>query len=142
MRCRRHCATALFADAATRGSLISFYSEGFPLEKAETYASLRKPFLVNDLAKQHLLLDRRKVYRTLLANNIAVPPHVIVSRNAEGEPEGTFEETEKGVVVDGVAINKPLVEKPISGEGATLVRARATTQSLGPSRPSDPACCG
>jgi inositol hexakisphosphate/diphosphoinositol-pentakisphosphate kinase len=97
-------------------SLISFYSEGFPLEKAERYAALRKPFCVNDLAKQHCLLDRRKVYRTLQAANIAVPPHVVVTRNAAGEPECDFEETDQGVIVDGVAINKPLVEKPVSGE--------------------------
>ena len=96
--------------------LISFYSDGFPLAKAEAYAQLRKPFVLNDLSKQHWLLDRRKVYEILQQEGIAVPPHAVVSRNAAGEPDVPFEETEQGVVVNGVAINKPLVEKPVSGE--------------------------
>ena len=52
----------------------------------------------------------------LQAEGIAVPPHAVVSRDANGVPDVPFEETEQGVVVNGVAINKPLVEKPVSGE--------------------------
>lgn len=32
--------------------LLSWYSDGFPLAKAQAYAALRHPFLVNDLQMQ------------------------------------------------------------------------------------------
>lgn len=45
--------------------LIAFYSSGYPLEKAEKYAALRRSFLVNELAPQYLLHDRSKVYQVM-----------------------------------------------------------------------------
>ena len=38
--------------------LISFYSKGFPLEKAISYAKMRKPLVINDLEMQYQLQDR------------------------------------------------------------------------------------
>jgi hypothetical protein len=43
-------------------------ADGFPLKKAQQYAVLRKPYLVNDVQAQDTLLDRRRVYRTLMAS--------------------------------------------------------------------------
>ena len=39
--------------------LISFFSDGFPLDKAEAYAALVRPHVINDLRSQRRLLDRR-----------------------------------------------------------------------------------
>lgn len=38
--------------------LISFFSAGFPLDKAIQYTQLRQPFVINDLESQYTLLDR------------------------------------------------------------------------------------
>lgn len=62
-------------------ALISFYSEGFPLQKAIAYAELRKPYLVNDLKAQHVLMDRKKVYEILQSEGIPVPRYACVERD-------------------------------------------------------------
>jgi hypothetical protein len=59
----------------------------------QAYASLRRPFTVNDLFAQHLLQDRIGVYRTLVANAIPVPQHIIVER--EGLEPGDWEASHK-----------------------------------------------
>jgi hypothetical protein len=112
-------------------ALLSWFSDGFPLKKAQAYARLNKPFVVNDLSKQWDLLDRRVVYRTLQDNNIPVPPHIVVNRNTpaprgvmpthevEHKAEG-FEEYEDYVECDGVRINKPFVEKPADAENHNI----------------------
>lgn len=45
--------------------MLSWHSEGFPLKKAQAYVELRRPFLINDVHMQDVLLDRRRVYKTL-----------------------------------------------------------------------------
>jgi len=96
-------------------ALISFYSTGFPLEKAEQYVRLTHPVLVNDLNMQHVLFDRRKVYELLQRHGIPVPRHAVVNRDIPGS-EDEIEETDNYVCVNGVRINKPFVEKPADAE--------------------------
>lgn len=99
--------------------LLCWHSDGFPLKKAQQYAALRKPYLVNDVMAQDTLLDRRRVYRTLMDSGIPVPQHIIIDREnlpeGQADPEG-FIETEDYVELHGVRIMKPFVEKPASGE--------------------------
>ncbi|KAL0037051.1 hypothetical protein WJX77_010637 [Trebouxia sp. C0004] len=99
--------------------LLSWHSEGFPLKKAQQYAALRKPYLINDMLMQDILLDRRKVYQQLQKSGIPVPLHIIVDRDSlsgdQKDPEG-FVETEDYVELNGVQVKKPFVEKPVNGE--------------------------
>lgn len=59
--------------------LISFYSKGFPLEKAIEYAKLRKPFSLNDLDMQYALMDRS----VFIINdiNLQVPFHFCMKKS-------------------------------------------------------------
>eukprot|EP00727_Mastigamoeba_balamuthi_P012629 m51a1_g799 putative inositol hexakisphosphate and diphosphoinositol-pentakisphosphate kinase 2 (914) ;mRNA; f:650120-653481 len=79
--------------------LIAFASSGFPLAKAEAYIKLRKPFMINDVLKQHILLDRRLVYKALQDNGIAVPPYEVFVDPKE-KPVDFKEKLSKVVVSD------------------------------------------
>ncbi|POM63027.1 Inositol hexakisphosphate and diphosphoinositol-pentakisphosphate Kinase [Phytophthora palmivora] len=99
-------------------ALIAFFSKGFPLQKAQDYVALRQPLVVNDLDTQHLLQDRREVYRILQEHGVPTPRHVFVNRDGYGgqtEPPQVVE-GDDFIQVDGVRINKPFVEKPVDGE--------------------------
>lgn len=112
-------------------TLISFFSDRFPLDKAEAYVKLHQPYVVNNLEQQWDLLDRRIVYRTLMENDIPVPPHILVERNTTAE-RGTmpdhgvkfdaedFVEAEDYVEIGGKRINKPFVEKPADAENHNI----------------------
>ena len=128
--------------------LISFFSDGFPLQKAISYSDLRKPFCINDLPMQKILWDRRICLRILDSMGVPTPQRVEVNRDGgptleskeladhvygfsgvklEGAEDGTgggMPTTQKvdlindgdTLVVDGMTLRKPFVEKPISGE--------------------------
>ena len=128
--------------------LISFFSDGFPLDKAIAYVRLRKPFCVNDLPMQQVLWDRRLCLSILDKLQVPTPKRIEVNRDGGSKlPSAEFakqlyERTGVSLVgasdgtggglpppkkiemmddndtiwVDGHALTKPFVEKPVSGE--------------------------
>lgn len=104
--------------------LICFYSEGFPLEKAEAYVELRRPHCINNVAAQKILLDRRLVYALLSENGIPRPRSVLVERDENGELQGraaeSFVETDDYIIVGGEKVEKPFVEKPVDADNHNI----------------------
>jgi inositol-hexakisphosphate/diphosphoinositol-pentakisphosphate 1-kinase len=130
--------------------LISFYSDGFPLDKAIAYAKARKPFCVNDVPMQKILWDRRLCLNLLGSIGVPTPKRLEISR--DGGPKILTPEVSKHVKeisgisldayeagkstaprkvellddgdilsVDGALLKKPFVEKPISGEDHNII---------------------
>ncbi|RKP21635.1 hypothetical protein ROZALSC1DRAFT_26981 [Rozella allomycis CSF55] len=120
--------------------LISFFSKGFPLQKAIEYVALRRPFCINDLPLQQLLWDRRWVLSVLDAIDVPTPKRIIVNRD-DGPKyyKGVIEELNKNLGIDlgnmtnfsrenviqidkdtimvgKQRLEKPFVEKPVDGE--------------------------
>ncbi|CAO1617274.1 unnamed protein product [Sympodiomycopsis kandeliae] len=118
--------------------LISFFSSGFPLDKAIAYVDLRQPACVNDLALQKVLWDRRSVLAILDTAGVPTPRRIEVDR--DGGPkidtaiasdivkrlgvdllrprpaQDCYLKDEDTLVVGNSEIKKPYVEKPVSGE--------------------------
>lgn len=130
--------------------LISFYSDGFPLEKAIAYVKTRKPFCVNDVPMQQILWDRRICLRLLNKINVRTPKRLEVSRDGgphlltpdvakyikdvsgvsldvvdpqKTVPPKKVELIEDGdtLSVDGAVLRKPFVEKPTSAEDHNVI---------------------
>jgi Diphosphoinositol pentakisphosphate kinase 2 N-terminal domain len=120
--------------------VIAFFSKGYPLAKAKEYVALRQPFILNDLEKQELLQDRRKVYDLLEASGIDVPRHVYLSRDGyvstgtgdgNGAGDTEVQEFDDHVIVNGMQIHKPFVEKPVNAEDHNLAIYYPTTAGGG-----------
>ncbi|KAA0169248.1 hypothetical protein FNF28_02202 [Cafeteria roenbergensis] len=98
---------------------IAFFSKGFPIQKAERYVQLRRPFCVNDLSMEYILRDRRLFYKHLASCGVPVPPHLVVSRG--GSRRQRIVEHEDSLEVDGDIIYKPFVEKPADAEDHNIM---------------------
>lgn len=122
--------------------LISFFSAGFPLDKAIAYANYRKPFLLNDLVLQKTLWDRRLVLSILNYAGVLTPDRLEISRDngprittdirkkllEVGIPAETVDSwsdvsepawdmlDDDTLCVGGKQLKKPFVEKPVDGE--------------------------
>ncbi|RDB22741.1 Inositol hexakisphosphate and diphosphoinositol-pentakisphosphate kinase [Hypsizygus marmoreus] len=119
--------------------LISFFSTDFPLDKAISYVKLRQPFCINDLPQQALLWDRRLVGAVLDHLKVPTPTRLEVSRDGGPKvdsdlvdlmkqrlgivlggflvtPEVKLREDGNAIIIDGKVMEKPFVEKPVSGE--------------------------
>ncbi|KAL6614393.1 hypothetical protein ACP70R_036663 [Stipagrostis hirtigluma subsp. patula] len=101
--------------------LIAFYSSGYPLEKAEKYAALRRPFIVNELAPQYLLHDRSKVYEQLKSFGVPVPTYAVVRREYPNQELNYFVEQDDFIEIHGKRFCKPFVEKPIDGDDHNIM---------------------
>ena len=60
--------------------MISFYSNGFPLQKAIDYAEKYKPKMINDLFMQTVLWDRPSILERLKKRKIPIPKSFVVLR--------------------------------------------------------------
>nr|XP_021528770.1 inositol hexakisphosphate and diphosphoinositol-pentakisphosphate kinase 1-like [Aotus nancymaae] len=77
--------TASEGESTTAHFFLGAGDEGlgtrFPLDKAVAYSKLRNPFLINDLAMQYYIQDRREVYRILQEEGIDLPRYAVLNRD-------------------------------------------------------------
>jgi inositol-hexakisphosphate/diphosphoinositol-pentakisphosphate 1-kinase len=136
--------TVLLSDPPTSwpkcDALIAFYSKGYPLQKVKEYVKICKPYILNDLDMQEVIQDRRRVYDTLEGSGIDVPRHVYLSRDGyqstgSGDGNGSNDqdviEYDDSIVVNGITIQKPFVEKPVNAENHNIAIYYPTTAGGG-----------
>lgn len=136
--------------------LISFFSDGFPIDKAIAFVDLRKPICVNDLPLQKVFWDRRVVLQML--DKIGVPTSKRLECNRDGGPQIDKRIADKieqslgirvdkpraiselsmvdddTIMIDGKTMQKPFVEKPVSGEDHNVTIYFATKKGGGARR--------
>ncbi|KAI9193097.1 histidine phosphatase superfamily-domain-containing protein [Polychytrium aggregatum] len=127
--------------------LISFFSTDFPLQKAINYVNLRKPFCVNDLPMQDVFFDRRVVLEILDSVGVPTPKRLhtgsqttipkfsdyVIHRvqqetgldlktHFHRSSEPVIEQPDPDTIrVYGETLQKPFVEKPVSGEDHNII---------------------
>jgi inositol-hexakisphosphate/diphosphoinositol-pentakisphosphate 1-kinase len=121
-------------------ALIAFFSKGFPLKKAKEYVRLRSPYVLNDLDLQEVIQDRRRVYDVLEGSGIDVPRHAYLSRDGyqstgsgdgNGGKDQEVTEFDDHVIINGITITKPFVEKPVDAENHNICIYYPTTAGGG-----------
>lgn len=114
--------------------LIGFFSTGYPLMKVIEYTRLHPTMLtVNDMESQFILLDRRQVYWVLRRNAIPTTRHLFMNRDGF-DKQGVLVEDTDWIEIDGVRLNKPFVEKPVSGEDHNIYIYYHSSQGGGSTR--------
>lgn len=119
--------------------LISFFSTGFPLDKAIAYVKHFHPVCINDLPFQQLLQDRRLVLTVLQGFGVPTPHSIWANRDVPychsqevidavraslgvdlspaAFPIEPFEQVDEDTIrIGDKYLRKPFVEKPASGE--------------------------
>lgn len=115
----------ILSDGSDNGAcsdfLISFFSDGFPLDKAIAYGKLRQPFSVNDLLMQRVLWDRRICLRILDSMGVPTPKRIEVNR--DGGPR-----FESATVANHVyELSGVKLDGPTNGTGGGYPTARKVT---------------
>jgi hypothetical protein len=72
------------------------------LQHTTSYVALRRPYVINDLASQHVLLDRRQVYAVLERAGIPTARHVVLNRR-EDASERPADDADKDAAVAAAA---------------------------------------
>ncbi|OII74020.1 uncharacterized protein cubi_02822 [Cryptosporidium ubiquitum] len=94
--------------------LISFYSAGFPLNKAISYTKMNNPIILNDLERQIPMRSRLEIFNILDKWKIPRPECVVINHSElSGGNDDIFYEEYDFIKYKGEKIFKPFIEKPI-----------------------------